>query len=210
MVKCRTVFLHSPLHHSPPHHDDPSSHPQTLYISSQGWERRLASSELLHDVEIWVLGDCMSPHLLQIPLQILSMLRLQTATTSLAASAANTLFRFTFNLELFELLTDTTYDLYLFAVRSNRVSRRRLLPPEYPFIRIVYGLDRPDRRRHHHCPGGDGSWQGACTNTFSSRIKAIMTLAAFRVQLWCDFCLKLLFFPPNCREHQQPVLSWIP
>ena len=80
-----------------------------------------------------------------------------------------------YQLEIFELLTDTTYDLYLFAVRSNRVSTRSLLPPEYPSIRIKYGSHRPDRRRHRHCPVGTVRGRG-CTNTFSS-------LSA-RSQLW--------------------------
>ena len=134
------------------------------------------------------------------------MLRLQTQPISLAASAANILFRFTFNMELFELSADTTYDFYLYAVRSDRVSGRRLLPPEYPFIRIMYGSDRPDRRPHRHCPGGCGSWLGACTNT--SPIKAISTLVDFKEQLWCYFCLKPLFFPPDCSLHPRHVLPW--
>ena len=57
--------------------------------------------------------------------------------------------KFTFNMEMFELVKDTTYDLYSFAVRSNRVST-----PEYPLIRIMFGSERPDSRRHRHCPGG--------------------------------------------------------
>ena len=107
------------------------------------------------------------------------MLGLQTATPSLAGSAVNILFRFTFNLELFELSADTTYDLYLYDVRSDMVIRRRLFPPEYPFILILYGSDRTDRRLHRHCPGGGCSWLGACTNTCSS-IKAIATLVELR------------------------------
>ena len=84
------------------------------------------------------------PHLLMHgPPRNLSMLSLQTATPSLAASAANIRFHFTFNLENFELRADTTYDLDLYAVRSDRVSRRRLLPPDYPFIRIMYESYRP-------------------------------------------------------------------
>ena len=82
----------------------------------------------------------------------------------------------------FELLTDTTYDLYLFAVKYNRVSRRRLLQPEFPFIRIVYGSDRPDRRRHRHCTEGDGSWQGHATTT-SAPISKRSRLVEFREQL---------------------------
>ena len=58
-------------------------------------------------------------------------------------------FRFNFNLELLQLLTDTTYVHYSFTVRSNMVITRRLLPPEYTFIRIIYGSNRPDCRRHH-------------------------------------------------------------
>jgi hypothetical protein len=90
---------------------------------------------------------------MHIPLQFLSMLGLHAATPSLEASAANILFRITLNLELFELSADTTYDLYLYAVTSDRVSRRRLLPPEYPFIRNMYGSDKPDHKCHRQCPG---------------------------------------------------------
>ena len=124
----------------------------------------------------------------------MSMLHLQTAT-SLAASAADILFRFTFNLELFGLSSDTTYDLYLYAVRSDRVGRRRLLPPEYPFIRIAYGSDRPGRIRPRHCPGGDGSWQGACTNTFSSSVKRSLLWRTFGISCVNSVSNRFPFLP---------------
>ena len=52
--------------------------------------------------------------------------------------------------ENLEFKADTTYDFYSYAVRSDRVCRRRLLPPAYPFIRITYRLDEPYGRLHRH------------------------------------------------------------
>ena len=60
------------------------------------------------------------------------MLSLQMATPSLADSAANIPFHFKLNLENFELTVDTTYNFYLYAVRSDRVSRLGSSHPNIP------------------------------------------------------------------------------
>ena len=62
--------------------------------------------------------------------------------------------------ENFEFMADTTYDFYLYTVRSDRVCKRRILLPAYPFNRITYGLDESYGRRHRHCPevGSNYSW----------------------------------------------------
>ena len=204
------VFLQSPLHHSPTLHDDPCCRPQTLYLAhhrceGDGWSHQ--DSCTMCRSEFLVIVRRLT-YYCKFPSKSCKWFVCRRKPPSLAASDANTLFRFTFNLKLFELLKDTTYDLYLFAVRSNRVCTRRFLPPEYPLIRITFGSDRPVRRRHLHCPGGDGSWQGTCTSIFSYPINAITTLVDFKEQLWCDFGLKPVFFPSDCREHQQTLLPW--
>ena len=75
------------------------------------------------------------------------------------------------------MLTDTTYDLYWFAVGSNRAITRVLLPPEYPSIRIMFGFDRPDRRRHRHCPG-------AGTVRVRGHVPTPSTPLSLRSRLW--------------------------
>lgn len=55
-----------------------------------------------------------------------------------------------------------------------------------------------------------GSCLGACTNPFCSPINVIANLVEFKELLWCDFCLKLLFFPPGFDLHQSPVHPWAP
>jgi hypothetical protein len=148
------------------------------------------------------------PHLLlQRPLKILSMLRLQTSTPSLAASRK---LHVPIHLQPGNVWIASRDYIWSLLVRrqANRFSTRRLIPPEYPSICIMYGSDKPDHRRHRHSRW-DVSLQGALTNTFSSNIKAIKTLVEFKEPLWCDFCLKPLFFPPACRKHQLTVFPCV-
>jgi len=64
----------------------------------------LASLERLQSVQIRLLGRRSLPHsLLHVPPRTLSMLSLQSATPSLAASAVNIPFHFTFNLKISNL-----------------------------------------------------------------------------------------------------------
>jgi len=53
---------------------------------------------------------------------------------TLAACAQHVLFNDTLHLHRFRLGVETTHDRYVYAARSNRVPREKLLPPEAPSI----------------------------------------------------------------------------
>jgi len=135
------------------------------------------------------------------------MLRLQTANPSLPDSAANILFRFTFNLELFELSADTTYDLYLYAVGSDRVSRRTTrvsIHPYHVWFRKAWSLTSSSLF---------GWWRfvaGACTNTFCSPIKAIATLVDLRNCCGVISVSNRYSFPKIVIYINTPLLYWAP
>jgi len=63
---------------------------------------------------------------------------------TLAACAQHVLFNDTLHLHRFRLDVETTHDRYVYAARSNRVPRERLLPPEGPSIIVsYYDVDSP-------------------------------------------------------------------
>jgi hypothetical protein len=113
---------------------------------------------------------------------------------SLFALSARVVFNYVFNIERFELTADTTYDQYVYAVRSNRVHSSKLLPPEYPIIRMFFLFSQhlPQNQHHYHCPGR-GTWNGAYLYKFGSPEDAISNLVALKDTLWCNFCEKPLF-----------------
>jgi len=72
-------------------------------------------------------------------------------------------------LDQFVLSSETTYSQYVQAVSSSRVPTRRLLPPNFPVIRLRFRCD-VFYKLHHHCPG-DGSWEVEMKRTFRSDIE---------------------------------------
>ena len=101
-------------------YDDPKSFTRTLYIAhhkseSDGWRNRIdckvCRSDFLGGI-IYLTYYCIFP---SGPCQY-TVCRRQHH--SHANSAANILFHLTFNMDNFELTADTTYDLYLYGVRS--------------------------------------------------------------------------------------------
>lgn len=52
----------------------------------------------------------------------------------------------------FELTVNTTFDQYVYAVKSNRVPLLKLLPPKYPFIRLWFRFDSFQHKLHRDCP----------------------------------------------------------
>ena len=74
---------------------------------------------------------------------------------SLLASASNAFFQLVFELERFVLTSKTTYSQYVQAVRSHRVPTRRLLPPNFPAIRLRFRCDAISYKLHNHCPGNE-------------------------------------------------------
>ena len=73
--------------------------------------------------------------------------------SSLLASTAHIVFNLLLNLERLELTKDITYQQYLYAVNSNRVSNWKLIPPEYPALHVQFRFCCPRHRLHHECPG---------------------------------------------------------
>jgi hypothetical protein len=111
---------------------------------------------------------------------------------SLFALSARVVFNYVFNVEHFELTVDTTYDQYVYAVRTNRVSSLKLLLPEYPIIRDFFLFGRLPQRHHCHCPG-KGSWNGDYQHIFESHEEPISELVNLKDMLWCVFCENPLF-----------------
>ena len=121
---------------------------------------------------------------------------------SLLASASHVVLNHVFSLEQSELTPDTTYDQYVYAFESKRVDFQKLLPPNFPFVRVVFRFDsqNQEERLHFHCPGR-GSWHVECSNMFESSADAFKGFVKERNFFWCSFCDKPLLFPSTCGEH---------
>ena len=107
-----------------------------------------------------------------------------------------------FDMERFELTALTTYDEYVYAVRSGEASVSQIGPPEYPEIRVWYQHDflaDSIARFHKHCPGA-GPWGTFTCSEFTTSAEAIETLIIHRQHFWCTFCNRGLFFPNFCED----------
>jgi len=122
---------------------------------------------------------------------------------SLLASASNSLFQLVLELDRFVLTNETTYGQYVRAVVSRRVPTRRLLPPDFPFVRLGFRCDVFAHKLHHHCQG-DGTWEVEMKRTFGSDIEAIRSLTVLENLFWCRYCKRGLFFSSVCLYH--PIL----
>jgi len=79
------------------------------------------------------------------------------------------------NLPDFELNSHTTFQRYVYAVNSGLVSTRKLLPPDFPTIQLVFYHDTFETKTHADCPGGQ-SWQGTLQRDFDIPADAILAL----------------------------------
>jgi len=122
---------------------------------------------------------------------------------TLAACAQHVLFNYMLHLRRFRLAVDTTHDLYVYAVRSNRGPRENLLPPEAPVIivSLYYDVDTPFRF-HRDCTDA-GSWIGQSERSYAFDPPAdiINDLIIHKNHFWCHHCERGLFFPSTCAEH---------
>ena len=75
---------------------------------------------------------------------------------SLRDLASHTLFKLKFVISKFELTVHTTFKEYAYAVLSGMVNIDRLLPPEFPTIRLWFAFDR-FVDKYHTCPN-DAPW----------------------------------------------------
>jgi hypothetical protein len=113
---------------------------------------------------------------------------------SLLDSASHILFQCVLDLERFELNCFTTYAQYRYAVQSGRVDDLRLLPPEFPFIRIWCRFHTFENKHHDGCPGR-GEWTTEMMAAFVNVEAAVQNLVNNERQYWCSHCDKGLFFP---------------
>ena len=121
---------------------------------------------------------------------------------SLRLSALHAINTLIYDLERFELSALTTYDEYVYVVRSGEASNSQILPPEYPEIRVWYHHDflaDSPARFHRHCSGA-GPWATFTCSTFPSHDEAIAKLIDYRTHFWCAFCNRGLYFPNQCED----------
>ena len=124
---------------------------------------------------------------------------------SLADCARHVLFRYTLHLDRFCLATDTTYDQYVYAVRSNHVPQAALLTPEAPTISECYSssIDSP-LRFHRDCLCA-GPWLNQSEREYTTSEEQIRDLVTYKTHFWCHHCEKGLFFPLSCVEHADTI-----
>jgi len=122
---------------------------------------------------------------------------------SLADCARHVLLLYAMNVRLFRLRYDTTYDQYVYAVRSNLVPLASLLPPQAPRISVTF-LSRIDTLYRYHrdrlSAGGERPWVNGA-EVYASNADLIRDLVTYKRELCCHHCEKGLFFPVACFEH---------
>ena len=114
--------------------------------------------------------------------------------------SSHILFQYILDLERFELTCYTTYSQYQYAVQSGRVDDLRLLPPEFPFIRVMFRFHTFENKFHRHCPGR-GEWNTIMTASFVNVATAVTCLANDERLYRCKHCKRGLFFPYICTGH---------
>ena len=121
---------------------------------------------------------------------------------SLHGGASHVLFRQVYTIRhSFRLGASTTFNEYVYAVRSGRVDEERLLPPEFPCIRIRCASDTAHTTYHHLTCPGKGVRNNIMMTKFRSREAAVRTLSSWFHRFWCSHCCRGLFFSPACAEH---------
>ena len=120
---------------------------------------------------------------------------------SLFASVLDVYTRMVRNLPGFELMSNTTYEQFVYAVESEETDIRNMLPPEFPEMRLWFRFSHPtfDRRFHRDCPGV-GEWDSETCRSFPDFYEAIDSLVNEEETYWCHFCHRGLFFPNACPD----------
>jgi len=113
---------------------------------------------------------------------------------SLLASASHTLFHMVLELDRFALTIETTYDQYIMALRSRRLSVQQLLHPNIPHIRLRFRCSSFSKKFHSHCPGPKIWWDVKMKRTLRSEAEAIRSLVLLKDLFWCNHCRRGLFF----------------
>ena len=116
---------------------------------------------------------------------------------SLRDLASHTFFKLKFHVSKFELTFHTTFKECAYAFPSGMVDIVRLLPPEYPTIRLWFAFDRFVDKYHHTCTN-DAPWDNRMASEYTSRGAAVTTLLVSKDRFWCRHCGRGLFFPKTC------------
>jgi hypothetical protein len=116
------------------------------------------------------------------------------------------LFNYTLNLDRFELAEDTTYDLYVYAARSNRVPPADL-PLEAPMLTVgfCHGKDLDSPFRFNRDCQGAGPWRTTSERMYGKPDNMITDLIRYKNHFWCHHCGRGLFFPVGCIEHADTI-----
>jgi hypothetical protein len=123
---------------------------------------------------------------------------------SLEAAASEIVFRLIFNVETFRLDLDTTYDRYVYGVRSGvNIPTERLVPfkrfPDELKMRYVEFDDAALGRFHIHCV--DNFTSGASQIPLKRRINSaeefVELVTRYKARFWCSNCSKALFPSPS-------------
>jgi hypothetical protein len=91
---------------------------------------------------------------------------------------------FSKRLKYFRLTGQTTYQDYVRAAISQRVHVRKLLPPEYPIVRVwcKFDMNTIQYKFHRDCPG-QGTWHAELSRAYSSPADAVKDLAELKETL---------------------------
>ena len=120
----------------------------------------------------------------------------------LREAASHVLFKQVYNIEhMFRFSSHTTFNEYVYAVRSGRVPVTKLLPPQFPSITIWCASNTSHTISHHVTCPGKGVWRSVMTTNLRSREAAVKILSSRSEPFWCMHCSRGLFFPTACSEH---------
>jgi len=79
------------------------------------------------------------------------------------------------NLQDFELNANMTFQWYVYTLNSGLVCTRKLLPPNFPSILLIFDYDTFETEVHPECPG-ERSWHGKIHRDFDIPSEAISAL----------------------------------
>jgi len=124
---------------------------------------------------------------------------------SLRGLTSQAVFHLTFNIENFKLSPDTTYDLFEYAVRSNRVPIQNLIPNSFPILNLMFTHESNSvLNLHRHCANKTGFdlWPLRDFKFIYTFEKMVQTLIREREEWWCQFCDRGLFLRPECCDDE--------
>jgi len=80
------------------------------------------------------------------------------------------------NLQHFELNANTIFQRYVYAANSGLVCTRKLLPPNFPTIQLIFYYNTFETKIHRDCPGGR-SWHDTVHRDFDIPSDTILALS---------------------------------